>query len=68
MIDEVPDHNGAKWLVVRHLPSVPYGRDLRAGWYVVRVCPCHWGERVTLPFPDQDWAEAVRELLLEVRP
>lgn len=45
---EPNDHNAARWLVARWLPA-----ERRAGyeawprgWYVVRTCPCHFGQRV----------------------
>jgi hypothetical protein len=64
-VDEVPDHNGAQWLIVRWCPAEPGGGDpQRAGWHVVQTCPCHFGERVTVAYPDRDWAAAVRELML----
>ena len=63
MSELVDPHNGPEWLVVRHLPA-GQGPGFLAGWYVVRSCPCHWGERVTLPYPTRERAERVRRILL----
>jgi hypothetical protein len=57
------EHNRAEWLIVRWLGGVP-GRHHHAGWYVGRCCPCHWGARVTLPFPGKARAERVRRVIL----
>jgi hypothetical protein len=62
---EVPDHNAARWLVVRWLEG-HQGRFGHAGWYVVRICPCHWAEPVTLPLPTEPWAQRCRQRMLEV--
>jgi hypothetical protein len=67
-----PDHNAARWLTVKYLDdgegrSRCRGRHkLATGWYVVRTCPCHFGENVTLPLPSQQWAEDVRDVMLSV--
>lgn len=59
----VTDHNAARWLVVRRLGEDKKLRHRqqdecwRAGWYVMRVCPCCWGERV-LRYPLDSEAEA----------
>jgi hypothetical protein len=63
------EHNAAEHLTVRwqdyhtKRPGGSPGHEL-AGWVVVRVCPCHWGEPVSLPFDDRARAERVRQLLL----
>lgn len=59
---QVPEHNAAKWFTVRYVRSL--GRlSVEPGWYVVRVCPCHWGERITIPLPNKKYAESVRDRL-----
>jgi hypothetical protein len=65
----VDDHNAARWLVVKCLSGVGGGgEERRDGWHVVRVCPCHWGESVTLALPSKEWAEDVRAVMLSVSP
>ena len=39
---------------------------LQPGWYVVRTCPCHFGERVTLPYGTRERAERVRQTILSI--
>jgi hypothetical protein len=63
------EHNAPEWLSVRwqdyhtKMPGGSPGHEL-AGWAVVRVCPCHWGEPASLPYPDRERAERVRRLIL----
>lgn len=57
------EHNDDRWLVTRYLPSGQGAANV-TGWYVVRICPCCCGERVTLPYPNQGRAERVRLVLL----
>ena len=69
------DHNGAQWLDIQFLVR-PFSGRVRRGkpetepippaWYVVRTCPCHAGERVTIPLPTRQHAERVLELLVHV--
>ena len=67
---KVTDHNAARWLVVRHLPGLVsrgYEEPQPAGWYVLRVCPCHSNERVCrYPYPDEASAEQARQAMLKV--
>jgi hypothetical protein len=62
-LTDAVDHNDGRWLTVQRLPSGP-GLANPAGWYVVRTCRCHRGERATLPLPDKARAERVRQILL----
>lgn len=61
---EPDDHNDGRWLVVRYLDKGEQGPGHDAGWYVMRVCPCHFNDTVTLPYPTQARAERVRLILL----
>jgi hypothetical protein len=68
-VKDVEDHNAARWLVVKYLSGMRGGgEERRDGWHVVRVCPCHWGESVTLALPSKEWAEDVRAVMLSVSP
>ena len=58
----IDDHNGAQWLTVRH-EETPRGPGFLPGWYVVRTCPCHSGERVTLPQDNEAEAQRVRRVI-----
>jgi hypothetical protein len=67
------NHNAARWLEVRWLPKMggrlPGGRHWRpteAGWYVVRTCPCHRDEPVTIPLPSETRAKRARAAMLLV--
>jgi hypothetical protein len=72
------DHNDARWYLVRWLDARKGGKGrnsgipiegLAAGWYVVRVCPCHFGEPVVKkPYPDPESADRGREVILSVWP
>lgn len=77
LVPEAEDHNGPQWLVVKFCallkqPSRGGSRPgrrmlLHPGWYVVRTCPCHFGERVTtLPFHSRARAEHARTAMLSV--
>jgi hypothetical protein len=57
------EHNEARWVVVRYR-SWSHGFGHTAGWYIDRVCPCHFGEAVSLPYPTRERAERVRQLLV----
>jgi hypothetical protein len=62
------DHNGPQWLVVRYIEQ-RYRNTREAfwpGWYVVRTCPCHWNELVTLGYETRQDAEQVRNSVLAV--
>jgi hypothetical protein len=63
MMPQIEDHNAARWYLVRYLDGVQ-GRGRRAGWYVVRCCPCHRLHAVTLPYPTEARAERVRRIIL----
>jgi hypothetical protein len=56
------EHNDAQWLVVRQQEG--HGRAHINGWYVVRICPCHWGLAVTLPYPSEERAQRARRVIL----
>lgn len=60
------NHNSGKWLTVAWLPS-HQGRAHAAGWYVIRTCPCHQGEPVTMPFDTEEKAKVAREVILTLR-
>ena len=49
------DCNAPHLLVIRQLP---------AGWYVVRVCACHYGAHASLPYPTAERAARVRQVIL----
>jgi len=38
----------------------------KPGWYVVRVCPCCYGMKVTRPYPTEGRARMVMDVLLDV--
>ena len=64
----VTDHNAGRWLVVRWLDAQkrPGAPCYPAGWYVMRVCPCCWGERV-LRYPLDSETEARQAMAAMVR-
>jgi hypothetical protein len=70
------EHNEARWYRVRWLDEHrAYNRsNLRqnwrpAGWYVLRVCPCHRNQPVTeRPYPDEASARHGLEVILSVTP
>lgn len=72
----VDDHNGAKWLTVRycdrltepvHKKGLPArGFLMNPGWYVVRICPCHFNERITRAYDSEQRAQHARALLLAI--
>jgi hypothetical protein len=64
-VEAMNDHNDPRWLIVSYAPPLA-GRGTEPGWYVIRICPCHLGERVTVPYTNKEWAEDVRECILEV--
>jgi hypothetical protein len=70
-----PDHNAARWLTVKYLDGVAHPRRRRdgeakeqfaEGWHVVRTCPCHFGESVSVALPSEERAEQTREAMLSV--
>ena len=61
------EHNDAKWLDVTYEEN-GRGQGFLAGWYVIRTCPCHWRERVTLPQESEAEAQRVRRVILGVEP
>jgi hypothetical protein len=65
---QAADHNGEQWLEVRFLTATQRGcvPVRQAGWYVVRTCPCHSGQPVTLPFDNPERAERARLAMLAV--
>jgi hypothetical protein len=61
------DHNVPHLLVIRYFAAAPARQRafaVAAGWYVVRVCACHWGQRVSLPYPTAERAARVRRVIL----
>lgn len=74
LLPDVEDHNGEQWLTVKYCellvqPKYHLGRRnklLHPGWYVIRTCPCHFGERVTLSYPTRERAEHARNTILSV--
>jgi hypothetical protein len=66
------EHLAPEWLVVRYETEPrknSHERWAGVGWYVVRICPCHWGHCVTrFPYPDRERAEQAREVILSVKP
>jgi hypothetical protein len=60
------DHNAAGWLRVEYLGKRrgKKGWAFEPGWYVVRTCPCHPGEPVTLSLKSEDAASSALALLL----
>ncbi|HEY2535206.1 MAG TPA: hypothetical protein VGJ20_46135 [Xanthobacteraceae bacterium] len=63
---DVPNHNAPRFLHVCWLPA-HQAKGQKAGWYVVRICPCHSGEPVTLPFDTEREAWSAREVMLSLR-
>ena len=63
---EVDDHNGAGWLIVRQARGHWQRGRQPLGWFVVRICPCHWGQRVSIRFADRAAAERCRRVMLGV--
>jgi hypothetical protein len=62
-----PDHNAAHFLAVRYLPAARQGwHYLLPGWYVVRTCPCHRGQRVTEPRESEAAALRAKAAMLKV--
>ena len=67
----VPNHNGPEWLTVTSLDERPWGRGgsilWQPGfWYVIRVCPCHHLQPVSLGFETRQEAErAIMRTMLE---
>jgi hypothetical protein len=60
---EVADHNDGRWLVVVYRDTRP---ENARGWVVIRTCPCHAGERVTIHYPTREQAGAAAALMLAV--
>lgn len=62
----VPDHNSARWLKIEYRGKRKgrLGWDVKPGWYVVRTCPCHRNQPVTLPLADEAAAERAMATLL----
>jgi hypothetical protein len=64
----IDDHNGPQWLVVRYIEQ--RGKTSRQafwpGWYVVRTCPCHFGEPVTVHYAYESDVLHARDVILSV--
>jgi hypothetical protein len=56
---QVEDHNAPRWLALRY-------NTLVGAWFVVRTCPCHRGQSVSLPFSSVKRAERARARMLAV--
>jgi hypothetical protein len=55
-------HDSAASLRVEYRELIPGGGwssrpGFLNGWYVVRTCPCHFGQRITKPFDSLERAE-----------
>lgn len=50
----IGDHNNARWLAIGYADNA---------WHVIRTCPCHYGERVSVACADEAAAQAVRAKL-----
>lgn len=77
LLPDADDHNGPQWLTVKYCelltqPKYKYhlGRHklLHPGWFVIRTCPCHFGERVTRAYQTRERAEESRRKILSVKP
>ena len=69
----IDDHNAAQWLAIKFVAGhrARSGRNrnwvtIAAGWYVVRTCPCHAGERVTIRLSNCEMAELAMTAMIEV--
>lgn len=60
--DSEDDHNSGRWLTVVYRNTRP---ENRAGWVVIRTCPCHAGRRVTRHYETEAEAWSVVYSLLE---
>lgn len=58
------NHNAAKWLEVVYLDAGEFNLPFEPGWYVIRVCPCHFREPVTMAYPNKGRAEHARRVIL----
>jgi hypothetical protein len=68
---EPDDHNDARWLDVTWVDAWPYrlpcaGSRFHPGWYVRRICPCHYDHLVTRAYDSRAQAERVMRILIEV--
>jgi hypothetical protein len=61
------EHDGAASLAVKYFAGGGWRekRDSRPGWYVARICPCHHGETITVPFESRGAAECALKVLDE---
>jgi hypothetical protein len=70
-VKPVEDHNDGRWLEIAYFEKRP-GRQswssdrFQPGWYVVRRCPCHDGEPVTLALPNEWAAWRAKRMMLSV--
>jgi hypothetical protein len=73
----IDDHNGGQYLEVAEHTRVKNllnalevyhlkHQSRTEGWYVIRTCPCHQNEPVSIAYPTRQEAERVRAKLLEV--
>lgn len=61
---EPDDHNAAHFLVVRYIPTT--NGPFPPGWYVVRTCPCYFGEPCTMPLQSLVDADRAKAAMLSV--
>jgi hypothetical protein len=57
------EHNDPKWLTVQH-DMIGRGAGHFPGWYVIRICPCHFNHQVTLPYESEERAQRARRIIL----
>jgi hypothetical protein len=71
----IENHNSGQYLAVIHRPArTTYGgsagpgvpREHRAGWYVIRTCPCHGERAVTRRYDTREEAEAAVAMMITV--
>ena len=74
LVPQAEDHNGPQWLTVKFCAllvqpnrSTKRRMLLEPGWYVVRTCPCHFGDRVSrFPYDSRERAEQARRTILSI--
>ena len=60
------EHNARRWLKAVYLEREHIRDRAQPGWYVVRTCPCHQGQRVTECLPSAANAFSAIAALLRV--
>lgn len=67
----IEDHNSRRWLEVVELteggsfPGRSGRHSIEPGWYVIRVCPCHYQQPVTLAYATEAEAQRAAEIMVE---